>query len=506
MFFRQNHQQQEKILSKALKDSILIDYQIIQQAFKDVENLVFTTNDRKAIEKELEGLLSANPSYYGLWVVGLKNEFKDGSYENQDHYETHGRLNTYIYQTKAGVKKMFLENIDQEDFYKKPLETEKIQIMQPFFYDLEGIPVFMTAVAKPFFIADKKVGVLGIDIVLLGINELDLDFVHQKIEDIKQVIPKSIEVYQKNLKAIIEKFALVDRKIELVKEHAEQIDSSVLEVSKAIEELAVGAMDQSKEIEQGVSLTIDLGNMIDQSISESNHINEMTLELSKEKDQGIQSLKKVVKMVESVDSEILLVKDTIEHTVSSSKEVLQANEMIKSIAEQTNLLALNASIEAARAGEAGRGFGVVAEEIKKLAEETNRFNKEIDHVLKKMNSNVLNSQSTIEKLLSSTKQQLENVIENQTSFNQMSHLIESISTSNATFATLMQEIEEQKNRTVKILENLSAIAEENAAGSEEVMASTEEQAGNLSEVVQEILKLLEETYIINQILTRYTSP
>ncbi|SFI32384.1 methyl-accepting chemotaxis protein [Tindallia magadiensis] len=504
MFFRKANQHNETRLSKAIKDSILIDYQVIHQAYQTIEGLDFSQKDRQQIESHLEKLLTGNASYYGIWVVGIKNEFNDQQYQNKDHYESNGRLNTYLYRTKSGVKKMFLEDIDQEAFYTKPLETEKIQILQPFFYELEGIPVFMTAVAKPLFIGGKKVGVIGIDIVLLGINELDDDFVHQRVSSMEAMIPKAIDVYQKNITAIIEKFTLIDKKIQFIKNHSEQIDASVLEVSKAIEEVAVGAMDQAKEIEQGVELTMALGQMIDQSISEANHINHISQQLSKEKDQGMKSLTDVIEMVQNVDGEMVMVKDTIENTVSSSNEVLQANEMIKAIAEQTNLLALNASIEAARAGEAGRGFGVVAEEIKKLAEETNRFNEEIDHVIKKMNDNVLTSQNTITNMLQSTKQQLESVTKNQTAFNQMSQLIEEIGNSNQAFFRLMGQIEDQKNKTVAILENLSSIAEENAAGTEEVTASTEEQAGNLSEVVQEILKLLEETHIINQILKRYT--
>ena len=78
-----------------------------------------------------------------------------------------------------------------------------------------------------------------------------------------------------------------------------------------------------------------------------------------------------------------------------AEKIEKASEMIQNIAEQTNLLALNAAIEAARAGEAGRGFSVVADEIRKLAEQSNSFTSEITIVIEELKSK---SQNAVDKV------------------------------------------------------------------------------------------------------------
>src|SRR5690606_33235105 len=92
------------------------------------------------------------------------------------------------------------------------------------------------------------------------------------------------------------------------------------------------------------------------------------------------------------------VHDIILRTNDSAKKISQASQVIANIAGQTNLLALNAAIEAARAGEAGRGFSVVAEEIRKLAEESENSTKIIDEIVEDLQQNAANAVDMVEKV------------------------------------------------------------------------------------------------------------
>ena len=99
-------------------------------------------------------------------------------------------------------------------------------------------------------------------------------------------------------------------------------------------------------------------------------------------------------------------------THESSSKIGQASNVIASIAEQTNLLALNAAIEAARAGEMGRGFSIVAGEIKKLAEQSSKSTKEIDEIVKELQSNAQHAVKTMERVSEITKEQTDSVMKN----------------------------------------------------------------------------------------------
>ncbi|MPM71685.1 putative methyl-accepting chemotaxis protein YoaH [bioreactor metagenome] len=166
----------------------------------------------------------------------------------------------------------------------------------------------------------------------------------------------------------------------------------------------------------------------------------------------------------------------------SAEKIDSSSTMIQSIADQTNLLALNAAIEAARAGEAGRGFAVVAGEIRKLAEQTNSFTDEIKQVIEELKTRSNAAVQTIYEVKDIVNAQSDSVEETRHRFDLIA---DSIGATEAVIQKLTEgtkTLNMNKAKLVDLMQNLSAIAEENAAGTEEASAATEEQAASSMEL------------------------
>jgi methyl-accepting chemotaxis protein len=299
-------------------------------------------------------------------------------------------------------------------------------------------------------------------------------------------LAKAFQMIGDNLKKLLEENAIISNKVFASSQDLngmiEQSSKAVREVAETVEQIADGSHAQAQDTQFGVGKIDEMGQLIEQEQSYMRDLNESADKVDQIKEEGFSILEDLVEKTKANNQITSEIYHVIITTNESANKIEKISHMIGSIAKQTNLLALNAAIEAARAGDAGKGFSIVADEIRKLSEDADRFSKEITISIGELNEKASGSVDKMQEVSQIVLSQTESVEMTKTKFEGIAAAIGKTRESIRILSGSAQKMKVKKEEVIHIIKNLSAVSEENASGTEEVTASIEEQTAYMEQI------------------------
>jgi len=338
----------------------------------------------------------------------------------------------------------------------------------------------------------------------MAMGDLTVSIVVNSKDEI-QTIAESIEEFKKNTKAAISTVNISSEKVmnhsQILAALSEEMASVSDCVASTIGDVALKNESQTSELINISALVNNFGADLHKAVISIEEINFTANLINTKAKHSNGELIVLENSIKSIAISIEDIKNKIGGLESNISEVSQISNLINNIAEQTNLLALNAAIEAARAGEAGRGFSVVAEEIRKLAEQSKHSSGSINNLLQGISSeseavalsshsshNILQSQvGVIKTSISSFKEIVENI-------ESIIPLINEVNNNIAKVDSNKEGIINKINEISRVSEEISAFSEEISSATEEMSSSSTEVAnssGNLNGLTLELIKAVE---------------
>ncbi len=267
---------------------------------------------------------------------------------------------------------------------------------------------------------------------------------------------------------------------------AAEVGKASEEVAQTIQHVAAGANEQVTLSQRSATVMHEMLGSISDTAGAAGRVAGVSKKSEQTAENGISRIKQAVGLMNDIQVEVDGTAKMIHALGEKSRQIGQIVEAITNIAGQTNLLALNAAIEAARAGEQGRGFAVVADEVRKLAEQSGEAAKEIAQIIGAIQSETVQTVSAMDKSNRQVAQGVEVVASSGEAFNEIYGAIKEMRNEVLEIVSLMERQQQSSAEVERSFGGIADSARMNAASSQQVAAASEEQSAAVHDIVQAV--------------------
>jgi len=326
----------------------------------------------------------------------------------------------------------------------------------------------------------------------LAQGDLTYDFKINTGDEVGE-LSESFKEMRESLKVLVQQISLASNNVETsskdVLESSKQARFISSQIAEATTQLALGSDEQTRSVQNTLGSVNRIVESIEEIANNSNHSFESSAKAEELIKNGVEIVKAQDTKMEESNNAVGQVSQVIFTLNDKTIQIGQIIEVIEAIAEQTNLLALNAAIEAARAGEQGKGFAVVADEVKKLAEGSKESIERIQTIIKDIRSTTNTAVDSVKKATDAIGKQNEAVQNTSKIFKDILGIVDIITNEIQEISHSTDSVKHAGETIQEDMERILAVSEETAASTEEVTASTEEQTAYSEDIVREVEKL-----------------
>lgn len=336
-----------------------------------------------------------------------------------------------------------------------------------------------------------KIGVYGNIVAMVTALKQHIDNARQESERAAQE-SRNAEAAMKKAEAASEEAQNKTRTMLAAADRLEQVaqvvSSASTELSAQIEQSERGAAEQAARVTETATAMEEMNSTVVEVAKNAGAASDVSTQTRQKADDGANIVLKAVESIKMVQKESMALKEDMTALSGHAQSISQIMGVISDIADQTNLLALNAAIEAARAGEAGRGFAVVADEVRKLAEKTMASTADVGNAIKSIQSSADQSMRQVDKAVAAVEEATDYANRSGDALREIVNMADTTADQVRSIATASEQQSASSEEINKSIIQVNTIADETARA----MGEAAQAVSDLANQAQVLTRLIED--------------